>query len=288
MKPDGLSLSDGRRFYKLIEEAKRRRESDTRSPTERRRDQLNSEKDWLDPEEYNCPVCQNRGFTAVVYNNNGYDYMLTPECRCMDIRRAIWRMKKSGLYNVIRKYTLDRFQCREPWQQVMLDRAKQYVSGGLHNGRWFFAGGQPGCGKTHLCTAIARDALYHYPVVYMMWEEASKRLKAVVNEAEEYQRAIAEYKAVEVLYIDDLFKPTLDDFGKPRSPTAADIRLAFEIINYRYVNQKVTILSSEWTMEAMADFDEATASRIAERCGEYQIVVGRDRRKNQRFSMNDA
>ena len=73
-----------------------------------------------------------------------------------------------------------------------------------------------------------------------------------------------------------------------RSPTAADIRLAFEIINYRYVNQKVTVLSSEWTMEAMADFDEATASRIAERCGEYQIVVGRDRRKNQRFSMNDA
>ena len=32
----------------------------------------------------------------------------------------------------------------------------------------------------------------------------------------------------------------------------------------------------------------ATASRIAERCGEYQIVVGRDRRKNQRFSMNDT
>ena len=86
MKPDGLSPSDGRRFYNLIEEAKRRRESDTRSPTERRRDQLNSEKDWLDPEEYNCPVCQNRGFTAVVYNNNGYDYMLTPECRCMDSR----------------------------------------------------------------------------------------------------------------------------------------------------------------------------------------------------------
>ena len=46
-----------------------------------------------------------------------------------------------------------------------------------------------------------------------------------------------------MLYIDDLFKPTYDDFGKPRSPTAADIKLAFEIINYRYVNQKTTIIS---------------------------------------------
>ena len=116
-----------------------------------------------------------------------------------------------------------------------------------------------------------------------MWEQESKQLKALVNEAEEYQRLIAPLKTVDVLYIDDLFKPTLDDYGKRRYPTAADVKLAFEIINQRYMDGLWTIISSEWTMEEMAAFDEATASRIAEMCGEYQIVIARDRKKNQRF-----
>ena len=45
-------------------------------------------------------------------------------------------------------------------------------------------------------------------------------------------------------------------------------------------------ISSEWYMNALADIDEATASRIAERCGEYQIIINRDRSKNQRFKTN--
>ena len=283
MKLDGLIPLDGKRFYDIIQQAKQRQAGDNRTPGERRRDQLNTEKDWMDPEEYNCKLCSNRGFTAEVNIKNGYEYVLTPECRCMDIRRAIWRMKRSGLYGVIKKYTLERFECQQDWQRVMVETARRYIAEGLDGGRWFFAGGQPGSGKTHICTAIARDALYRFPVCYMMWEEESKKLKAVVNEAEEYQSAIAQFKSVEVLYIDDLFKPSYDDFGKQRKPTAADIKLAFEIINYRYVNAKPTIISSEWYMDALADIDEATASRIAERCGDFQIVIGKDRAKNYRF-----
>ena len=121
----------------------------------------------------------------------------------------------------------------------------------------------------------------------MMWEQESKQLKALVNEAEEYQRLIAPLKTVDVLYIDDLFKPTLDDYGKRRYPTAADVKLAFEIINQRYMDGLWTIISSEWTMEELAAVDEATASRIAEKCDEYQIVVARDRKKNYRFKRKD-
>jgi hypothetical protein len=32
--------------------------------------------------------------------------------------------------------------------------------------------------------------------------------------------------------------------------------------------------------------DEATASRIAERCGEFSMMVGRDRSRNHRFAMS--
>ena len=148
---------------------------------------------------------------------------------------------------------------------------------------WFYAGGQPGSGKTHICTAIAREALYRYPLVYMMWENESKALKALVTDAAEYASAVSRYKGCRVLYIDDLFKPTKDAYGTDTKPTAADVKLAFEIINYRYINGMPTIISSEWYMSDLADIDEATASRIAERCGAYQIVISRDRRKNQRF-----
>ena len=274
---------DGSGFYELLREAKERRAKDTRTPAERRVDELNGESNWMDMKEYDCKRCDNRGWTAEVFENNGYQYVLTPECRCMEIRRAIWRMKASGLDRVIRKYTLDKFECTEPWQRAMLETARKYLKEGLPAGRWFFIGGQPGCGKTHICTGIAREALYSRPVVYMMWEEESKKLKATVTDAEAYGRAITPFKAAEVLYIDDLFKPTADEYGNPRKPTAADVKLAFEIVNYRYVNARPTIVSSEWTVRELADIDEATASRIAEACGEYQCVVARDRRKNHRF-----
>jgi DNA replication protein DnaC len=278
-----LMPSEKRPFY---EQALQRRLNDKRTEAERRRDLYNRGRDYMDPEEFNCRKCDNRGATAEIVQKFGYDYIIYPECECMEIRRAIRRMKNSGLERFVRGHTFETFRCDEPWQQAIRDRARAYVDEGLEAGRWFYAGGQPGSGKTHICTAIAREALYRYPLVYMMWETESKTLKSLVTDAGEYASAISRYKDCKVLYIDDLFKPTKDDFGNMRKPTAADVKLAFEIINYRYINQLPTIITSEWYINDLADIDEATASRIAERCGEYQIVVNRDRRKNQRFRNN--
>ena len=275
-----LISSDRRRFY---EEALQRRRNDSRTESEKSRDLFNRGRDYVDPSEFNCKKCNNRGATAEIVQKFGYDYIIYPECECMEIRRAIRRMKNSGLERFVRGHTFETFRCDEPWQQAIRDRARAYVDEGLEAGRWFYAGGQPGSGKTHICTAIAREALYRYPLVYMMWENESKTLKSLVTDAGEYASAISRYKDCKVLYIDDLFKPTKDDFGNMRKPTAADVKLAFEIINYRYINQLPTIISSEWYMNALADIDEATASRIAECCGEYQIIINQDRSKNQRF-----
>lgn len=277
-----LVPSEKRPFY---EQALQRRLNDKRTEAERRRDLFNQGRDYMDPEEFNCRKCDNRGATAEIVQQYGYDYIVHRECECMEIRRAIRRMKASGLEKFVKSHTFDTFRVDEPWQKFIYDKAKSYMAEGLEQGRWFYAGGQPGCGKTHICTAIARQVLYKYPLVYMMWENESKALKGLVTEPGEYAREISKYKGCRVLYIDDLFKPTKDDFGKVKNPTAADVKLAFEIINYRYINQLPTIISSEWAIGALADIDEATASRIAERCGEYQIIVDRDRNKNQRFKV---
>ena len=256
-----------------------------REVAQRRIDTLNREHDYQDKTEYDCKLCDNRGWTAQLSERNGYFYEQCPECRCMGIRRSIWRMKQSGLEKTIREKTFDRFTATEPWQRTMLDLARRYVSEGIGAGYWFFAGGQPGSGKTHLCTAIARQILYDRPLYYMVWDTESKRLKAIVNEVEDYAREMDKLKSIEVLYIDDLFKPVPDEkTGGKKLPTGPDVKLAFEIINYRSINKLPTIVSSEWFMNELADIDEATASRIAEFAGPYQLTIGRDRTKNHRFS----
>ena len=233
---------------------------------------------------YDCPLCLNRGDTLALVERNGTLYEVATECKCMTVRRSIWRMRQSGLENSIRENTFKRFEAREPWQRKMLDMALRYVAEGWKDGRWLFIGGQPGSGKTHICTAIAGKLLYEKPLLYVVWPQISKKLKALVTDAEEYEQEINKVETVHVLYIDDLFKPVMGDNGEKLPPTPADVKLAFEIINYRYINRLPTIISCEWQIGELADIDEATGSRIAERSRDYCMAIGRDKARNYRLS----
>lgn len=233
---------------------------------------------------YDCKLCLNRGDTMYYRETPTGFYPYSVTCKCMDIRKSIWRMRKSGLEKCIREYTFRRFEVKEDWQQKMLDLAKRYLSDGVTQGRWLYIGGQPGCGKSHICTAVAGKLLYEMPVIYAVWPQVSTKLKAIVKEADEYRQAVGELQQIECLYIDDFLKPFTKEDGTRKPPTTADMRLAFEILNYRSINKLPTILSSEYFINELADIDEATASRIAEQCGEFAMMVGRDRARNQRFN----
>lgn len=246
-------------------------------------DRYNAEQGTLNLSDgYNCKKCNNRGNTAHILKKNGYLYECYPECECMEIRRSIARMKASGLENSIKQYTFDKFEAVEDWQKKMLETARKYVESGFKEGRWLFIGGAVGSGKTHICTACAGKLLYQMPVKYMTWPGESARLKAIVNDDEEYGTEIGRLKNTAVLYIDDFFKPVKDDYGiKP--PTAADIRIAYEIINHRYINKMPTIISSERYLSELMSIDDATASRIAERSKDFCLTIGRNSNKNHRI-----
>lgn len=237
---------------------------------------------------FDCALCLNRGDIMHLRDTPSGIYEYLEPCKCLDIRRSIWRMRASGLEMSIRENTFAAFDVKEEWQQRMLILAKKYLAEGWDKGRWLYFGGQPGSGKTHLCTAVARELLYKKAVSYVVWPQTSKRLKGLVNEPDDYAKELGKLQTVPVLYIDDFFKPVTaeDRDGHMRTvpPSPADIRIAFEILNYRYINKLPTILSSEWHIAELADMDEATASRISERCGEYAMVIGRDRKKNHRLN----
>ena len=146
------------------------------------------------------------------------------------------------------------------------------------NGRIFITGNS---GKTHICTAITLDFIKRgVSCKYMLWRDESVRLKAVINDAEEYNKAINELKSVDFLYIDDFLKT-----NQSVNPTIADINLAFEIVNYRFVNGKRTIFSSEFLIGDIIKIDEATGGRIFENAGkEYCISIAKSIAKNYRIS----
>lgn len=230
---------------------------------------------------YDCRLCRNKGYEMQVRKDeDGSLRLVTVSCSCQPVRRSILRMKKSGLEHQISRCTFDRFREEEPWQTAMKEAAKAYAE---KPQGWFFAGGQSGAGKTHLCTAICRELLWKgREVVYMLWRDEIVRLKGAVMEADLYGRLMDRYKHAEVLYIDDLFKTGKGRDGQTPQPSAADIHTAFEILNYRYCNpSSLTIVTSEMTPRELVEVDEALAGRLLERA--KTVTIGKDRGKNWRL-----
>jgi len=224
-------------------------------------------------EGYDCPTCRNKGLIAFVHDGD----MSTKKCVCIALRRNARNLRDSGLDNLVESCLFETYEVTTPWQQHMLDTARAYALDG--EGSWLYIGGQVGCGKTHLCTATAYELMLRGMTgKYMLWRDDSAMLKANVNE-DIYGEKMREYKKAGVLYIDDLFKNEQN-----AQPTPADIRLAFEIINYRYNDpHKATIISSEKSVDEILAIDEALGSRIYQRTKRFCVFIARDRDKNYRL-----
>ena len=63
----------------------------------------------------------------------------------------------------------------------------------------------------------------------------------------------------------------------------SDVNIMFEIINYRYLNFLPIIVSSEFTIEKMLEFDEGIGSRIYEMSKDYVVEIKNDIRNNYRL-----
>jgi len=221
---------------------------------------------------YNCNVCHNKGIVYMYHGNE----IVSKDCECMKTRESLDRIKKSGLSNLLDKYTFDSYETGESFQKLIKGKAVNFLR---TNAKWFFIGGQIGCGKSHICTAIVGELLKQGKQArYMQWRDDVVKLKSHAN-SYEYEFLIKPFKNAEVLYIDDLFKTRSGEF-----PTSADVNIAFEIINQRYINPDfITIISSERTISDMLKIDEAVVSRICEYAGEYTINISPDIHKNYRL-----
>lgn len=127
----------------------------------------------------------------------------------------------------------------------------------------FLCGGY-GTGKTYYAFAILRELFRKYPM--KIWpryftspELDSKLLRASKSEdGDEY--LIKDIASQDLLFIDDIGRETKSDRLR---------RQYFEILNYRYTNELVTILTSNLCLDQLGEvIDGAIASRIQE----WQII----------------
>ncbi|WP_373431958.1 DnaA ATPase domain-containing protein [Bacillus velezensis] len=132
--------------------------------------------------------------------------------------------------------------------------------------------GQPGSGKTHLLTAIMNN-LIKKKSIYCMYFPYVEGMGNLRDNFDQLKSKLDAMRKADVLFIDDLFKPVK---GEPRA-TDWQVEQIQSVVNYRYLNHKPLLISSELDTAALLDIDEALGSRIHQMCRNYTVIIKGDR-----------
>ena len=85
----------------------------------------------------------------------------------------------------------------------------------------------------------------------------------VMKDFDRYEDMMNRLKRAPVLYIDDFLKG---------GTTEADIKIAYELLNARYNNERLrTVISSEYGIGEIMQIDEALGGRIYERAKGFTV-----------------
>lgn len=193
------------------------------------------------------------------------------KCSCRKEAYSRWLLRRSGLDRLADRCTFDSYTVNTAWQDSVKRKALDYVQHWKQNS--FFISGQSGCGKTHICTAICNEIVKQgKSLVYFRWASDATALKMRINDPEYYESEIEKLTGCDLLYIDDLLKS---------SPSDADLRLLYEIINGRYNEKRSTVISSERSVDYIQrltdrdgfNFGDALAGRIVELSGDGKYCI---------------
>ncbi|OMD66034.1 hypothetical protein BSK62_13280 [Paenibacillus odorifer] len=217
--------------------------------------------------QYRCQKCNDLEY-IIFKDENGHDY--GRECECKKLRRTEKLMKSSKITEEFQGKTFRNFNVTGRPEKVKEAReaAFNYTMNfediRNHRANSICLLGRPGCGKTHLLMATSNNLLAKgVGVVYFPWVEGFNEIK---NDFDKLEERIKRLQMAEVLYIDDMFK------GRS-VPTDFQIEQAFAIINYRYLEKKPILISSERSIMQLCEIDEGIGSRINEMCEEYRVVL---------------
>lgn len=223
-----------------------------------------------------CPICHGEEWIPVKID--GIDYMKPCECR----ERAIMerRLKFANLPDAFCGMKLNSFRTdvyRKPESKALIATACKTVKCYLDNfedmreaGMGLYLYSQTkGSGKTRMVAGIANELMKKYSVRFAGSTTILKEIKRSWDREKQKKwdqdapmsesQLLDELSRVEILII--------DDFGTESAAEWINDRF-YQIINDRYVNGKVTIFTSNESIDNLK-YDDRITNRIKERT--YQI-----------------
>lgn len=218
------------------------------------------------PDETQCKICGDNEGYAERLDDGSEVYR---ECSCVGKRRLHKRFESSKITWAFRMLNFDTFSLED--RPEIVHKAYQLARKYVRDFKNIKAErinsicllGRPGSGKTHLLTSVANELIDEgAKVLYFPYVQGFNEIKD--NLALREARIVAMQDA-EVLYIDDLWK------GR-EMPSPFQIEQIFAVVNYRYMEHKPIIVSSERSLEFMIEsIDEAIGSRLYEMSKGYRV-----------------
>ncbi len=222
---------------------------------------------------YDCEICKDEEWTFDSLTNSA------KPCSCRQVKAYKKVLETSGITDAFLKRKFDNYEFQskdcERAKSAAIDYVKRFNQIRKTDAHSIALLGQVGSGKTHLSIAIANELMKkNIGVWYMQYREDMPKVKQVANDEISYAKEMNKYKRAKVLLIDDLFKKATfrNRLGK-EILNDADARAIFEIINYRYINNAPIIVSSEYFMKDILEFDEGIGSRIIEMCKGHILEI---------------
>lgn len=210
----------------------------------------------------------------IVEDEMGYEARITTP---YGVKKSILHeMRANNLLKLqrIKEYSFDTYETKEEWQKKIKENAISYADN-FDGNSWFVIAGITGSGKSHICTSmIFRLASRGIKTRYISWLQFKNDLKADIDNSKSKIHIIKNYP---VLYIDDFLKTGNDD-----TPTSYDLEVATEILWHRYENNLPTILSTEYDLSKVANFNQAMVGRINQMADGYINLIGEDERRDWR------
>lgn len=221
-------------------------------------------------DSYRCSKCKD---TYWIAEGNNFK-----RCRCFELREAGLLFKNSGITD--ENYTFSNFEEWNEQARIMKNTAVKYyqvfskIKDGKQNSIAFL--GQSGSGKSHLTIALGLNILRtkKIAVIYLSYRDAITRIKQNVLNEEFYKKQLGKYCDAKLLIIDDMLKGKI---------TEADKNFMFELVNYRYIKRLPMIISSEYTIQDIINFDEAIGGRIYEMCKNFLVEIDKNIKNNYRL-----
>ena len=230
---------------------------------------------------YECEKCHDFFFLAVLPDGARAaidsqealhaGYSTVAECKCQWERRQERLFKSSRITEQFRSVgfkgfiTKGRPKCVRDALDIALAYYNEFEKIRDTRNNSIALLGPPGSGKTHLLMAVCNGLLRkEVGVHYFPWVEGFGDLK---DNLDELEPRLDVMRQVDVLFIDDLFK------GRT-VPTDFQLEQLFSVVNYRYLECKPMLISSERDIDAICAIDEGVGRRIWERAKGHRAIMG--------------